>query len=262
MHFIIKLFYLIPIAWSIAGLAAAQTNPYNALAVSFGGRHITLLDEQATPVLYQGAGPAVALQHERAASRHLWRFALDGGKLAFQPVDPALRFYNAQPTGFFAGFDVSRLTSVAEKEKIEIMLGPGLQQEILVDFEGIGNWPYVFVQGGVFANGTLAYRPGNRHRFEAGLALPLVSWLTDMPHQQIPRVEGRAPDVASLFKTGTRLTTWLSYQRVDAKFGYTYHLRDSWSFTAWYDWAWFHDAKPRDLWAWQGNMLIGVRYRY
>lgn len=262
MHFKIKLFCLAPFFWSLAGLAMAQVNAGSALTVNLGGRYITLLDEQATPVLYKGAGPTAAVQYQRTAGSNLWQFAFNGGKLAFQPVDRSLRFYEAQPTGFFAGMRVSRLSSVVENEMLKVALGPSLQQEMLVDFEGIGNWPYAFVQGGIFARGRLAYRPDARHRFEAGMAVPLFSWLTDMPYQQIPRVEGRAPDLFSLAKTGTRFASWGGYQRLDVSLVYSFQFHNSWQVTAVYEGAWFHDAKPRDLWAWQASTMLGITRRF
>jgi len=254
------MFFAFSMGVSARVMAQPETN--HRLSLHMGAQHITMLDEQATPVLYQGMGPQVALAYEWRAPTHWWQFGLNGGLLRFQPADPEVSFSEPYLSGIAGGLHISYLHLLRENEKSTWMLGASIQEELLVDFEGIGNWPYILGQGGIYAKGRWDYLLTHKHHIGAVISFPMLAWLTDMPYHQIPRVEGRAPDVVSAIRIGTRIPSWDSYQRVDIKLMYEFHFNEKWSFCTHYDWAWFHDAKPHDLWAYQGRLAFGLIHKW
>ena len=115
--------------------------------------HMSLLDNQATPVLHEGLGPGLNLTFERITNSNLWLFRLGGNMLQFQAVEAELRWKEAYLSGIAAHLQIAHLFSIKQTPQWQWMLGGMLRQDALVDFDGIGNFPYLFVPGGCVCEG-------------------------------------------------------------------------------------------------------------
>lgn len=244
--------------WQVPNLHAQ-----NRLGLQLGGQHLSFLDQQASPLLYQGLGPQLRLTYNRQHDRSEWEYILRAGVLAFSPQEPSIReLRSASLSGTSVGLQASYYYRFAERESWAFSAGVGLRQEMLLDFGAIGDFPWILGQGNLLLKAKADYDLGEQHHFSAELGLPAFSWITDMPYNQIPRLENRAPDVVTVFAVGTRTPSWGSYQRVDLGLVYRYDWNEKWSFSSRYDWAWYHDATPKDLWAYQGVLTLGVDRRW
>ncbi len=231
----------------------AQSSTVNRLSLGAGLNHISLLDEQASPLLYRGTGPAFSLAYERYQPNHQWQFHLNAGMLAMEPAESKLQFEDPYLSATSGGIHISHLRLVKKKEKISWWLGASLNGDLLVDLnEEIGNWPYVFTQGGLYANSQWDYLHNSKNRFVISVAIPIVAVVTDLPFHQIPRVKEQAPDVGSLFKVGTRVPFWNTYQLLLIDLMYELAATTKWKVNGCYRWSWTHDSEPRDLWAKHG----------
>ena len=239
-----------------------QAHKQRQLSLQPSIMHISLLDNQATPVLHEGLGPGLGLTFARETRLDLWRFSLGGNLLRFQPAEAALRWREPYLSGTYAQFQMAYLRTIKETASWKWALGGRIQQDVLIDFDRIGNFPYVFIPGGIFAESKVSFSPSSKHLLSGSLAIPFLSWITDMPYNQIPRVEGRAPDVVSAFQAGTRLATLNSYQRVDASLTYSFSFRPKWQLHLQHLWAWMHDVHPRNMWAYHGNAALGISYQW
>lgn len=245
------------------GKAEAQSSTRNRLALGAGFSHLTLLDRQASPLLYGGTGPSFTLGYGRTAPTHQWRLDLHGGLLAMQPAETALRFEHTYFSAQSAGFRFTYLHLLKSTEKSTWKIGASVVEDILIDLNyEVGRWPYALAQGGLYATGQWDYQLLPKHRLSLAAALPLLPIITDMPYHQIPRVEGRAPDVVSVFKAGTRTAFWNSYQRADINLSYEFMASQKWQVGASYQWAWFHDARPDHLWAYKGTLSVNIAHSW
>lgn len=263
MNFLKLIFFLswmLPLSQS--NWLAAQTEPERNLLLHLGVQHFTMLDRQATPVLYEAWGPQLSIGYNQRTQKGLLTFGLNGGLLKFQPNDPELQFIVTSLSGISAGLNASYLHSILEVNKSEFLVGAALKQEVILDFDGIGNFPWIFGQGGIFVKGRWNYSLNEKNQFSATLALPVFSWITDMPYNQIPRVPGKEPGVGSVISEGSRIASWNSYQRVDVELMYRFDFHEKWSLSSRYQWAWFHDSQPLDLWAYQGTFSVGILRRW
>ena len=240
--------------------ASAQEESKRKLFFRIGQQQIHLLDEQASPILYRGQGMQLQLGFAKQKASHAWEYQLGFASLVMEPSNPELRFGEVEATTTAAHLLISYLRKLTSKGKWNWYVGGKFQQELLLDFDAIADFPWIFAQGGLFLQTKFDYRLNEKHDLSASLALPIFSWLIDMPYQQIPRLEGRGPDVVSVIKTGTRLSFWDSYQRVDFNLNYQYSFSPKWQLAANYQWAWFHDREPRDLWAFQGRLSLGLSH--
>lgn len=254
--------FCLSLIWFVANPAQGQDTVSRYLGLHGGLQHNTFLDRQATPLPHSGTGGVVGLQFGHRKIKHLWQLEARAGRMAFQPAEEAFRYYDPEPTATTAHFDLAYLRLVRLPGPIKFYLGGSLREDILVDFEGIGNWPYLFASGGFFARGRLEYNASNKHRFSTGLSVPVLPWITDMPYNQIPRIVGRVPDALTLFKVGSRLVFWNSFQRVDLRFSHDYLFSKHWSSGLYYDWTWYHDSVPRGAWAYQGQLTFNISYRW
>lgn len=238
----------------------AQEETNRKLFFRLGQQQLHLLDEQASPILYRAQGIQAQVGFTRQKALHSWEYQLGFASLVMEPSRPELRFGEAEATTTGANLQISYLRNLSPETKWNWQIGGRLQQELLLDFDAIADFPWIFAQGGVFAQGQLDYRLKEKHALSATLALPLFSWIIDMPYHQIPRLEGRVPDVITVIKTGTRLSFWDSFQRFDLGLNYQYSFSPKWQLAANYQWAWFHDREPRGLWAYQGRLGLGLSY--
>lgn len=235
----------------------------NRLSLQLGGQHVSFLDQQASPLIYQGMGPQLSLNFNRQHQRSEWDYGLRGGLLALRPQEPSVREWRgASLGGTSVGLQASYYYRFAERGNWAFSAGIGIRQEMLLDFGAIGGFPWILGQGNLLFKAKAEYDLGDQHHFSVGIGLPAFSWITDMPYHQIPRLENRAPDVVTVFSVGTRTPSWGSYQRVDLGLTYRYDWNEKWSFSSRYDWAWYHDASPKDLWAYQGVLTLGVDRRW
>ncbi|MEL6842316.1 MAG: hypothetical protein AAFP02_03815 [Bacteroidota bacterium] len=251
---------LLGLLLGMLNLSLAQTS--QRLNLQIGPGHLRLLDLQAAPVTYRGLGPHLRLGYERKQARGEWQYQLRYGLMAIQAADKDIR----QSRGF--GFGAHNLALQAgynyrlvEGASWAFSAGVGLRQELLLDFGSVGAFPWIFGQGNVLLQAKYDYQRGP-HQLSAGAAVPIFSWITDMPYHQIPRLEGRAPDVYTVFAVGTRVPSWSSYQRVDLNLNYAYELNEAWSLSAHYQWSWYRDEQPDDLWAYQGILSLGFNRRW
>lgn len=240
----------------------AQEAPSRHLQVGTGIYHISILDQQASPLVYRGHASTIHVGFDREKKNALWRYDFNYGWLGFHASNPDYRFEKREFKGTYGALRISHLRTLSETGKSVISLGAMLQQEVVLDFEGVADFPWIFGQGGVFAKGSWEYQLSEQQTLSAKLAFPLFGWITDMPYNQIPRIEGRVPDEITVIKEGTRMVSWNSYQRIDLGLGYTFKLSERWQLYADYQWAWFHDKTPRDFWAYQGVLMVGVGYRW
>ncbi|MEM6344699.1 MAG: hypothetical protein AAF927_12490 [Bacteroidota bacterium] len=244
--------------WQVPKLHAQKQ-----ISLQLGGQHLNFLDRQASPIPYQGLGPQLRLNYQHQNERHQWSYDLRGGVLAFSPQEPSVQEWRATSLGGTSvGLQASYFYRFAERGDWAFSAGVGLRQEILLDFGAIGGFPWFLGQGNLLLKAKTDYHIGAQHHFSAELGLPAFSWITDMPYNQIPRLEDRVPDVATVFVVGTRSPFWASYQRVDLGLAYRYDWNEKWSFSSRYDWAWYHDAQPKDLWAYQGVLTLGLSRRW
>ncbi|MEL7529837.1 MAG: hypothetical protein AAFN10_00940 [Bacteroidota bacterium] len=231
----------------------------NQLGLQLGGQHLSFLDQQATPLVYRGLGPQIRLHYNRQNEAHQWDYSLRGGLVAFAPQEPTIRAQRETSLGGTSvGLQATYYYRFAERGDWAFSAGAGIRQEMMLDFGDIGGFPWILGQGNVVLKAKADYQLGTQHHFSGELGIPAFSWITDMPYNQIPRLEDRAPDVVTVFTVGTRAPSWGSYQRVDLGLSYRYDWNDKWSFSSRYDWAWYHDDTPKDLWAYQGVLTLGV----
>jgi len=241
------------------GTADAQRTINNRLTAGAGLAYLTMLDRQASPVLYVGSGPAFLLTYERIAATNQWQLEVNGGMLAMQPSDKELRFEDPYFSAQTGGFHLTYLHLIKSYEKSTWKIGASLNEEMLVDMNyEVGRWPYAFAQGGLYAEAQWNYQLSGRHQLGASVALPIVAAITDMPYNQIPRVEGQYPGLASIFKVGTRMPFWNTYQRADIDLAYEFTASSKWRLGARYKWAWLHDQEPKDFWAYNGTLSLNI----
>lgn len=241
---------------------SAQSSPQRSLRLQLGPQQMTLLDLQATPVIHNGPGLGLQLDFSRETESSIWHYQLGAGMLSFRAADEAVRFGELFLSGTFAHFGLSHLRQLGASEKWSWHAGGMLRQMATIDFSGIGYFPWIFAQGGLYAKGHIRYQLAQTHRLSGSLALPLMSWITDMPYNQIPRVEGRAPDVISALRSGTRLASWNSFQQAVVELDYAWQLAPKWSLSAQYQGSWMHDAVPADMWAYRNALFLGASYQW
>ncbi|MEO1450314.1 MAG: hypothetical protein AAFV07_12350 [Bacteroidota bacterium] len=242
--------------------ALGQAPSKHTLSLLAGGHQVKLLDLHASPIIHKGPGPGFQVRYVHEGEKRSWDFDLGYGKLRFQPSQEALRFRKPSFSGDFVQLQATNLYTLSDTERWTWQVGGMIRQMLMMDFDGVGNFPWIFAAGGMYAKGKVHYRLNETHAFSGTLALPLASWITDMPYEHIPRIEGQAPGVNSALREGTRLTSWNSFQQVLAELDYHYSLSDNWSFQAQYQWNWMHEAQPSDLWAYRHGLLLGFNYHW
>lgn len=256
-----KLIFLALSGFLTQGLLG-QEAPQRQLRLGVGVYHINMLDKQASPLVHKGLGRTVQLGFDLKKEVAWWKYELNYGWLGFHASNPDFRFEERDFEGTYAALRISHLRKISESEKWTLRVGAMLQQEAMLDFEGVADFPWIFAQGGLFVNGHWEYKLSERQSIAGKISLPLFGWITDMPYNQIPRVEGRAPDEISVIRKGTRMASWGSFQRIDLGVDYSLDFSNKWRLNATYQWAWFHDAVPRDFWAYQGALQLGIGYRW
>lgn len=234
-------------AMQIQNESVAQAEAINQLSIEGGLHQLSLFDKQASPLLYKGAGPAFSLAYGRVKENHQWAIQANGGLLTLKPNE--IEQVEDPGSTISAGMHITYLHRVKNSKKMTWWAGASLNEDLLVNLNyEIGGWAYVFAQGGLYANTQLNYQLNPKNSLKASLAIPVVAVVTDMPFHQIPRVEGRPPDVVSLFKVGTRMPFWNSYQMIAGDFVYEVTANQKWKMNVCYRWSWTHDSKPLNLW--------------
>lgn len=256
------IYLIIPLLFSSPLTLRAQEETSKKLFLRLGSLDLHLLDEQASPILYQGNGIQAQIGFEKQKSLNSWAYSLSIGQMKLQPDDPEVRFGEGEAGTSAMAVQLSYLRRIPGSGSFAWSYGARLQNELLLDFEAIGDFPWIFAQGGIFAQTQLEYAAGEKHQISGGIALPVFSWIIDMPYSQVPRTEGKAPGVGSAITEGFRIPSWATYQRVDLSLGYQFDFAEKWSLEALYQWAWFHDKEPRNLWAYQGRLGLGISHRW
>lgn len=256
------IYLIIPLLFSSPLNLCAQEESYKKLFLRLGTLDLHLLDEQASPILYQGNGIQAQLGFEKQKGLNRWAYSLSLGQMTLLADDPEVRFGENEAGTSSMAVQLSYLRAIPGSGSFRWSYGARLQNELLLDFEAIGDFPWIFAQGGIFAQAQVDYVLGERHQLSGGLALPVFSWIIDMPYSQVPRTEGKAPGVGSAITEGFRIPSWATYQRVDLSLGYQFDFAENWSLEAQYQWAWFHDKEPRNLWAYQGRLGLGISHRW
>ncbi|MEL6254756.1 MAG: hypothetical protein AAFR87_22280 [Bacteroidota bacterium] len=256
------IYLIIPLLFSSPVMLSAQEDVFRKLFLRLGTLDLHLLDEQASPILYQGNGIQAQFGFERQKNLNHWVYSLSLGQMTLLADDPEVRFGEEEAGTSVMALQLSYLRVIPGSNSLSWSYGARLQNELLLDFEAIGDFPWIFAQGGIFAQTQLEYRLGEKHQLSGGFALPVFSWIIDMPYSQVPRTEGKAPGVGSAIREGFRIPSWATYQRVDLSLGYQFNFAEKWSLESQYQWAWFHDKEPRNLWAYQGRLGLGISHRW
>ncbi len=232
----------------------AQTKNTNGLGISGGIQHITFLDKHASPLVYNGVGPNFGLTYQHLNQNFLISTNFRGGLLKLRPADETLQFYDPGLTGTSVGFDFSLLKGISKN----LYLGGGISEDLILDFGEVGNFPWMFSQANLLVKSRWIQILSDDQTLQFGLDVPLMTIVTDMPYEQIPRVEGKAPDVSTLLQEGTHLRSWSSFQKFSIDIQYDWQVLENWGLRAAYNWSWFHDHQPKDFSAFQGFLIISI----
>lgn len=85
--------------------------------------------------------------------------------------------------------------------------GGGFRYQILYAGNGPSNTDYFLGNGAFSFEYTKVFREINLGKPYLNAGVPLLSVITQLPYSRVPRVEGKSPGIASLFRTGTSLNT-------------------------------------------------------
>lgn len=230
----------------------------SAITLRGGYRHASFLDRQANPLIYQANGPGFGLAYESFLPNAFWEVGLTMSLQDMQVKDKERRWKTPGLSATSAQLSVRYQRPIVQTAGGSLWLGGVLQQDFIVDFEGVGGFPWLFGQGAFSPELAWKMPVTAAGELSLGLGAPLVGWVTDMPFHQVPRILGEVPGVNSMIKKGTRLTWWHNYQRVHAQVAYRHTFSDNWSGNVRYDFLWWHDALPLDFWGYQGLISVGV----
>ncbi|MEL6537731.1 MAG: hypothetical protein AAFQ98_20080 [Bacteroidota bacterium] len=252
-----------PVGLGLALLATAALS-YTAraqaslLTLRGGYQHASILDQQANPIIHQANGPALGLGYERLQTNAYWEVGLSMSLQDMQVKNKDLRWKPSELTTTSATLSLRYAHPILHTDGGSLWLGGVLQQDVIVDFEGVGDFPWLFGQGAISPELSWKQPVAQAGQFSVSAGAPLMGWLIDMPYHQVPRVEGEVPGVSSILQKGTRLVWWNTYQRFHARVEYQHTFSDQWSAQARYDFLWWHDALPKDFWGYQGLATIGI----
>lgn len=234
-------------------------------SLSLGVQNFTMLDQHASPVIYQLNTPIAKLGYQHQNPKRMLTFDLYFGLGQLKASDNNLPILDSDLglSTTAAGFDVYYRRSLSSNtDNWQHSLGASFQYDFMIDFEAVGDFPWAMSQAAFEINYSRAYLFENGNRLKAMIGVPVFGIWTRLPYYSIPRTQGKVPGVGSYFAEGTKLATWNNFQRIDLSLAYQFQLNEKWQLQAGYQFAWFHYALPDDIFAYQQQLNLQLGYSF
>jgi len=244
-------------------LLLGQNN--KTLSLSLGFHDFTMLDQHASPIIYNLNAPIAQLGYQQQNTKRTLAFDLYFGLGQLKASNSELPTLDSDLglSTTTAGFDIYYLGNLSSsKENWRHAMGTSFQYDFMIDFEAVGGFPWAMSQAALEINYRRTYLFETGDRLEARVGLPILGIWTRLPYYSIPRTQGKVPGVGSYFAEGTKLATWNNFQRINLSLAYQFQLNARWQLQAGYQFAWFHYAIPDDIFAYQQQVELRLHYSF
>jgi hypothetical protein len=159
---------------------------------------------------------------------------------------------------------------LTENEQWKFILGGRFRNRFQIsnyDFGPAGSFGY-HVPIGLDAWFNLSFDPGNRHRFEANLNLPLFSYVARSPYmgqdgEYMDRISAHGGLKIFFNHLGSgEVQSWGMSQIVDLDLRYHFALSDRWDLDAGYLFSMNLNSAPLKLTSYENLFLIGATFKF
>ncbi|MFK7935829.1 MAG: hypothetical protein AB8G22_20110 [Saprospiraceae bacterium] len=261
----LKLFFYL-FHFFLASNAFAQLTASNEFSLSLGATNFSLLDQHASPLVYQMTAPSIGFHFSK--NKPQWRWEIEAqatlGNLQIQRDDLAFNLTNRffQPRTSMFHLQYGWLKNVVKKDKFQTYLGGKLRYEFWQDFDSVANWAWGIGQGSLQLAGRQEFILKNEQQITLELAIPIVGLITRLPYNLIPRIPDQSPGVASFFATGTRLTSLHQYRSLFFNIGYQKALNERWQVGLKIQTDLYYYELPAPVRARQQQLQLNLTYRW
>lgn len=236
-----------------------------SLILEAGLQHTRFLDRHASPVPYAVTALQNSLGYENRRLQRIWSARLTYSLGQFQPANgdlPRYEFNGSSLNSNLIGLGLGYLRRWKEKEKSTSYLGASFQYGLMVDFEGIANFPWLTGQGDIGIDYRYEWQNKGKSTWHIAVGLPLVGHIIRQPYNFIPRRDNEEPGVASALAIGSKVVTWDKYQKVNLEVGLAWPLNDRWTLRPTYRFQWFRYAEPKPISAYRQELVARINYHF
>ncbi|MEM9529221.1 MAG: hypothetical protein AAGA31_21605, partial [Bacteroidota bacterium] len=264
----LTLLFLLSISVLGYGQSGSQANEIQkggSLFLETGLQHTRMLDRHASPLSYAVTALQNSLGYENRKPKRLWSGHLTYSLGQFQPANgdlPRYEFDDSQLNSYLIGFGLSYLRRWRSNENSTTYLGASLTYEMMVDFEGIANFPWLTGQGDIGLDYRREWKGKGKSIWHVAVGLPLVGHIVRQPYNFIPRRDNEEPGVGSALAVGSKIVTWDSYQKINFEAGIAWPLSDRWTLRPTYRFQWFRYTDPKPISAYRHELVARINYHF
>ncbi|GEO02748.1 hypothetical protein AAE02nite_04120 [Adhaeribacter aerolatus] len=259
------------------GSLSAQDLKQSQLSISYRLSHLTFLDQQASPLIYQANlnGVAVAYEHSAPKSRSFINFQANLGTAL--PKGIGMREFTFTGTDFYGETTTTKLLHaptiyVGQLEAgylrrlktggtKSIFVGGTLQNWIAYS-DNIGFWSTMGINTASL-NAAIQYEKklSPKQQFKMGASFPVVAIVSRMPYSNVISAPERG-NFEAFFTEGSQLTSLHHYQRLNLHAAYSYRLSRHWQTGLAYNFTWLHYTHPQPIRVLNQALNIQVNYLF
>ncbi len=233
------------------------------LQLDVGMYHFSLLDHQASPIIYALNTPMLGLGYQHENAKRVLETGLYFTLGQFQAKDKDVpTFLDNEITTYAFGLDFNYWKILTKNEQWTHYIGGSLAYDFTIDFEAIADFPWGMGRGRLGVGYWGIYTLTNAHQLSVKAKVPLVGFITRLPYSNIPRVLGKIAGVSSFFEAGTSIATWNTYQYVDLELAYTLPLNEKWTLEPTYHLSYFAHNQPDQMRAYNQMFTFALRYGF
>jgi hypothetical protein len=253
----------------------SQEKPTNSIGISWGFGNLKKQDLIFSPFVHQSWSPInVVVDYERSgkleqrATVRFGNYTSQTGDLFSYIIDGET--YPKYPHSFVrVDLNYSLGVILKENEQWKFILGGRFRNRFQIsnyDYGPAASFAY-HIPIGLDAWFNLRFDPGNKHRFEANLNLPLFSYVARSPYMgqddqylEEITVHGDLKVFFEHLKSG-EVQSWGSSQIVDLDLRYHFALSDRWDLDAGYLFSMNLNSTPARLTSYEHLFLIGTTFK-
>jgi hypothetical protein len=275
-----KLFFLLACYMCCLSEAFAQDrNRNNELQLQYGWRQYARQDLLFSPMVYHGSSLLnTRLTYMRQSKKTYHRLALGLG-LYNASAQPGYKYLewktleeaNSNATTFvLLDLDYTLLTTFFEKGKVTMRAGAKLENQAGAFFYGYGAQSFFgyTLSTGLSPAWQAVYTLNEKHAIEAGVSLPLVSWLARSPYavNDDRFIENQSSHrnlrlLANFYRDGS-FVMLNKLQKLNWQLAYRMALSERWSASAAYQGEYFRYTLPRKFVAIRNELALGISFHF
>jgi hypothetical protein len=261
---------LLLLSFSLGSLKAQELKR-SQLNISYQRSHLTFLDRQASPLIYESDlnGATMVYEHNASKSRSFLKLQANLGTAL--PKNIGLREFTLTntniygetttnilvhaPTVYTGQLEAGYLRRLKTGGSKSIFVGGTLQDWITYS-DNIGFWSTMGINtASLNAAIQLEKAVTNRQQLKIGASFPVAAIVSRMPYSNSISDPERG-NFKAFFAEGSRLVFLNQLQRVSFGAAYQYQFSCHWGTGVAYDFYWLHYTQPRPVYAFNHSLKL------